>query len=278
MTFLKEIWKNIVTETAPYSGKDEAEAIAYMLIEKILSCGKPEVLANKEVTLSAEEKEFIAQSVKRLQQEEPVQYILGAASFFGRDFKVDPSVLIPRPETEELVAYALSHCQGATSILDIGTGSGCIAITLALEIPDAKVTAIDVSRDALRLAKENSSFHKANVTFKNMDILTGIPDSTFDVIISNPPYVTESDKEMMKNNVLNYEPALALFVKNDDPLLFYKRIIALRPYILSKNGKIFCEINENLGTSVEKLFASETTRIEIIKDIHGKDRILFAQF
>ena len=234
---------------------------------------------------------------------EPLQYILGETEFYSLPIKVNPSVLIPRPETEELVELVIRTVLAISEtspphiadrpplrILDIGTGSGCIAITLAKHIPDAKVTAIDISETALQTAKENARLNNVNIRFIHADILntpiTGfntptaaeLIDVDFDIIVSNPPYVTSEEKVLMNENVLNYEPHGALFVPNDEPLIFYKAITGFALQKLSPEGFLFFEINAkyDIETS-EMLHKKGFVQIEIIRDLSGKNRFISAK-
>jgi len=219
-----------------------------------------------------------------LNQNEPVQYVLGEAYFFGRKFLVNPSVLIPRAETEELVAEVKAHLKGSHKmktirILDIGTGSGCIPITLVLEIPDSELYATDVSSEALLVAKTNAQKLGAEVTFLHHNILQSeIAIENLDVIVSNPPYVTPSEQDAMKKNVIFYEPHLALFAPETEPLVFYHVIAERAKKVLNPGGLLAVEINEKFGREVSNLFLEMGFHcIEIKKDLQGKDRIVKGQ-
>lgn len=271
------MWRDIVDEIAPVVGVNEGETIAFLLLQKFFSANKPSILANSELEIPPEKKRQVENAIERLKNEEPIQYIIGTASFYGREFRVNDSVLIPRPETEELINVVLKHCSPNSNILDIGAGSGIIAITLSLEKEDASIIGIDKNPEAILIAEENAKLLEANVSFKEMDILNETPDMKFDIIVSNPPYITLSEKSMMKKNVLNFEPHDALFVPDSDPLIFYKRILEIRHDILNPEGKIICEINERLGKSAFQLFDNEGIKTDIIKDISGKDRIVVGQ-
>ncbi|MFC6996728.1 peptide chain release factor N(5)-glutamine methyltransferase [Rufibacter roseus] len=220
--------------------------------------------------------------VERLLQHEPLQYVIGEASFYGRDFIVSPAVLIPRPETEELVQLIIKtyQSQPGVAILDIGTGSGCIPVTLAAELPLSTVIGLDVSADALTIARQNANKSGQKVEWLCQDILKEIPavaPSSLDVIVSNPPYVLEQEKELMRQNVLNFEPHLALFVPDTDPLLFYRRIAEIAPQLLKNGGRLFFEINERYAASTADILLSRGfCQVEVIKDLYGKERILQA--
>jgi release factor glutamine methyltransferase len=219
--------------------------------------------------------------IDRLLNYEPIQYILGSTFFFGSDFIVDKHVLIPRPETEELVSWILEKVdtKQPIKILDIGTGSGCIAIILAKQIAQAEVYAMDVSTAALSIAKKNAEANGVVVQFIEASILEWqSQDMFFDIIVSNPPYVRESEKEMMSPNVLNYEPHLALFVDNNNPLLFYKAIVEMSKINLTSEGLIYFEINEYLAEETKSLFSSTFFEsVQLKKDIFSKNRMLCAR-
>jgi len=252
---------------------DEVHAIALAIMEKYYGLALAGILSEKTI----DEIDF-SQIIERLNRHEPLQYILGEAVFYGRKFKVNPSVLIPRPETELLIQEVVMQNFTSPRILDVGTGSGCIAITLKLEIPKAEIYGLDISTSALSVAEENANALKADVKFIQRDFLKDFSTEPFDVVVSNPPYIKESEKESMRTNVLKYEPHLALFVSNDDPLLFYKAIALKSKTLLSPCGKIFVEINEQYGKKVKELFEqSRLNRVTIIKDLDGKDRLVSAQ-
>ena len=218
-------------------------------------------------------------ALKRLSRHEPIQYIIGKTEFFALPFKVDPNVLIPRPETEELVEWILEDLKtsGKTdfSILDIGTGSGCIAVSLAKNLPQARVTAIDVSQAALEIAQENARINKVRVEFLQMDILQceNLPDK-FDVLVSNPPYVRELEKLEMHRNVLEHEPHLALYVKDEDPLIFYRKITKLAKTGLFKSGSLYFEINQYMGPETSELLENSGFKTELKKDLFENYRML----
>jgi release factor glutamine methyltransferase len=242
-----------------------------------------QLLMGKGKELSGMERRSIRQMALRLKQGEPVQYILGETSFCGLMFSVNSKVLIPRPETEELVARIVNdHAGKKVRILDVGTGSGCIAVALAHALPDADVTAVDVSDGALQVAAVNARRNKVAVSFVRTDVLslqqaeqdiTGI----FDLIVSNPPYVRESEKAGMEKNVLLYEPPQALFVADSDPLLFYRAIARLSEKKLKEGGALYFEINSQLGKETTGALKKEGyENVELIRDLSGKDRIIKA--
>lgn len=248
-------------------------------MEQVLGLTKPKILTGTAITLTPELKTQLDKAISRINNHEPIQYIVGEAEFYGRRFKVNSSVLIPRPETEELVQQAVSLIQPKSNpvILDIGTGSGCIAISLNLELPTATVYATDVSKKALRVAQENANRIKGRVTFLHHDILTSeIPFKNLDLIISNPPYIDENEKETLQPNVLAYEPHEALFAPGN-PLIFYQAIASKGHQALRPGGLIMVEINEHFGNETAGIFSQEEyDQVHIIKDISGKDRIVTA--
>lgn len=259
----------------PYD-RDEIKSILYLLFEKEFGLSRTDILAEKEIPFNDPEK--IDSLLQRINNEEPIQYILGEAAFFGRRFVVNPSVLIPRPETELIIQLAKAEISPPSSILDIGTGSGCLAITLAMEIPPCKVHALDLSDSALTVARTNTELLRANVHFINCDILKQTPDLiNLDLIVSNPPYVMLKEREQMSRNVLAFEPSLALFVPDSNPLLFYYAIAQKGKKMLRPKGIVLAEINEKLGKQTSQLFEQVGYKTEIVTDINGKDRIIRAE-
>lgn len=257
---------------------EEVQSFFYLLTENFLGMNRLDLaLDNKRVLSASEEKVFEAALI-RLLNHEPVQYILGETEFFGSKFIVNSHVLIPRPETEELVQWIISDIKEnnleAPSILDIGTGSGCIAISLAQTFPKAKVTAMDISEEALKVAKANALRNQVRVSSVQQDILTAELSNKYDIIVSNPPYVRELEMEEMHRNVLEHEPAGALYVKDEDPLLFYRRITRLAQTALGKSGKLYFEINQYLSKETEQILIENDFRTEIKKDIFGNFRML----
>lgn len=256
----------------------EAESLFYICLEELKGWKKVDLAMNSNAELDRVELVKWNEVLTQLEQERPIQYIFGNAHFYGLEFFVDENTLIPRPETEELVEWIINENKGKKDIkiLDIGTGSGCIAITLAKNLPQAKVYAIDVSKDALAKARGNAVRNGADVTFIEKDILVAdsLPES-FDVIVSNPPYVRNLEKQEIKNNVLQYEPHLALFVDDNDPLLFYRKIAKLGDSSLTRNGKIYFEINQYLGPQTVTMLQEEGYKNVILKkDIYGNDRMV----
>jgi len=257
---------------------EEISSIAYLVFENLLGLSRTEILSGKYVEVTDEKMDSLLSVVKRINKHEPIQFILEEADFFGRKIFVNNSVLIPRPETEELVRLIIDECGSKKNlkILDIGTGSGCISITLALEIPTSKVFATDISKDALTVAKKNAKKHKARVTFIHHDILKNdMPAQDLDVIVSNPPYITKREMHEMKANVIAFEPHLALFVPDDSPLLFYRTIVSKSTDVLKNGGMLAFEINEKYGLQVADLFSAAGFKgIQVIKDLSGKNRIV----
>lgn len=260
----------------------EASAIADWVMETLTGSDKTERMMYKNNAITSAEEEQLRNYASRLLRHEPVQYVLGEAWFCGLKFYVDEHVLIPRPETEELVEWIISNCRfpvDTLSILDIGTGSGCIPVSLKRRIRKATVSALDISEEALVVARKNALKLGAEVGFIQVDILNpqnwpSIPAS--DIIVSNPPYIPENNKASMDPNVLEYEPHTALFVPDNDALLFYKAIAELGKTKLNKEGLLFFEIHEDLGKAVTDLLETEGYTAEIKKDIQGKDRMVMA--
>jgi release factor glutamine methyltransferase len=259
----------------------EAESFFYLILEEKHQLKRIDLALNIDFKLSETEVQNWNFILEKLKQEIPIQYILGKTNFYGLDFEVNENVLIPRPETEELVDWILSNQQidkptNPLRILDIGTGSGCIAITLAKNLPSAEVFAIDVSESALAIAKKNAVKNNAEVNFLQKDILETIDlEQQFDIIVSNPPYVRNLEKAEIKKNVLDNEPHLALFVEDNDALVFYRKIAQLAQKNLSENGQLYFEINQYLGKeTVELLENLGFKNIELRKDIYGNHRMI----
>ncbi len=258
----------------------EAAALCRIICCEMLGQSTADYYLGKDITLSPKEEQDLEDILSRLCKFEPIQYVQGVARFLGRDFRVAPGVLIPRPETEELVEQMLKEIAPDSRILDIGTGSGCIAVSLSKELPQASVTAWDVSPEALRIAADNNSRLQASVRFALRDVLTHHPatDERFDVIVSNPPYITETEKADMERNVSDWEPALALFVPDADPLRFYRRIGELGQSMLNPGGTLYFEINRAFGSATaDMLHRQGYTRVRILKDISGNDRFVIAE-
>ena len=274
MTY-EELWHRLI----PLYDAGEAKAIIRLVMEERFGLSFTDILCGKVTELSANDQTELEKIILRLEKGEPVQYVLGVADFCGHRFHVAPGVLIPRPETAQGVRRLMQFLASDANILDIGTGSGCIAITLALEIPEAKVTAWDISDDALRIAHENACTLGATVTFEHRDILSSSADDnrTWDVIVSNPPYIQPSERDGMEENVLSYEPHIALFAPEDQPILFYQRIAGYAWQSLNAKGILFFELNpltaQEVLNHVQQLGFSD---VEILNDQYGKQRFLKA--
>jgi len=283
---LKEIQQTFHKELDAIYGADEVNSFFYLLIEAFCDFSRMKLALDPGKTITKAEEEAIANAMQRLKEEEPIQYILGETEFYGLPFKVNENTLIPRPETEELVDFikndvTSSAAEKSISILDIGTGSGCIAISLAKNVPNAKVYAVDVSAKAIEKAKENAALNNVEVVFIEADILNEktwdlkFSSLKFDIIVSNPPYVRNVEKQEMKPNVLNNEPHLALFVADDNPLQFYEAITAFALDYLKPNGELYFEINEDLGKEMIVLLETNNFKdIALKQDIFRKDRML----
>ena len=303
MTY-EELWHRLI----PLYEAGEAKAIVRWVLDVRFGLSWTDILCGKVTELSAHDQTELEKIMQRLEKGEPVQYIIGVTDFFGRQFHVAPGVLIPRPETEELCRWILasdkhgltrtvreslhqsdaevrvSPSQSDANILDIGTGSGCIAITLAQELPDAKVTAWDISDDALRIAADNAKSLGANVTFEHRDILEKSLTShlspltpQFDLIVSNPPYICEKERSAMERNVLDYEPGSALFVPDDNPMLYYRHIAAYASLALASAGRLYLEINRAMGSQVvQTLQQAGLKNIQLHNDFNGNPRFATA--
>jgi release factor glutamine methyltransferase len=277
----KVLFLDLVNQIKIEENQDELHSLVYLLLENILSLSRTDILSEKEVVIHDADIAKIESIIRRVNLHEPIQYILGKTAFYGRDFSVNEAVLIPRPETEELVRLVIAYCRRVYGhkpcrILDIGTGSGCISITLALEISNATVFATDVSLDALAVATENALQLGASVEFLASDIKRGqIPVGNIDVVVSNPPYIPMVEKETMRRNVLDFEPHLALFVEDEDPLFFYKIIVEKSQMVFSSTGLLAVEVNERFGNDVATLFKKNGfAEVLVVKDLYGKDRMV----
>ena len=263
---------------------EELKSFFYLLAGKYLNLSRINIALQLNNELTHEEQSSFYQAADRLRNHEPIQYILGETEFFGMPITVNKQVLIPRPETEELVSWIIEDVdKNEATILDIGTGSGCIAISLAKKLNNAVVSAIDISTRAIEVAKKNTLINNVNIEFSRVDVLNFEADldlhhkweSKFDIIVSNPPYVRMQEKKLMKLNVIDHEPDIALFVEDDDPLLFYKRISELSRQYLKHNGTLYLEINEYLGVEMEKMLNEAGFKhVELKKDMFGKNRMI----
>ncbi len=260
--------------------KTEIQSFFNMLIEHQLKLSRVEIALNPAIEISQTHLDFLQNALSNLKKGVPIQYIIGKTEFYGLPFKVTKNVLIPRPETEELVNWILNDTKDIANIniLDIGTGSGCIAISIAKNLPNATIFALDISSKALEIAKENAKLNGVSIQFIEADILNS-PKSNekLDSIISNPPYVRELEKKQMQKNVLENEPHIALFVKNENPLLFYDKIADFALTNLKQNGSLYFEINQYLGNQTLDLLKSKGFQnIKLKKDIFGVNRMLKA--
>ena len=254
----------------------EVISFAYLSIEKILGYSKSDCIINSDKQLSNESVNLFKKIISDLRKNIPIQYVLGEANFYGLKFKVNRSTLIPRVETEELVEYILNY--KFNSVLDIGTGSGCIAISIAKNT-DSRVTAIDISNEAIEIAKRNGIHNSVDVNFIVDDVFNFCNDKKYDLIVSNPPYVLESEKKYIHRNVIDYEPHDALFVNDSNPLIFYIKIIEIAKNNLNKDGLLFFEINEKFSNQIIELLTDlNFVEIELKKDINGRDRIIKSIF
>ena len=273
-----QLLKYLKQELTPLYG-DESNSLAMLITEFHTKLSRTDIIADTPALTGPQFNLQVSKTVDRLKAREPIQYILGQSHFYGHEFKVTPATLIPRPETEELVDLIIKETSSQTGIkiLDIGTGSGCIAISLCLALEAPIVTAIDISAAAIEVASENGQFHKAPVTFKVMDVLSDFLTETYDLIVSNPPYVRESEKKFMQSNVLDFEPQQALYVSDDSPLVYYTRIGQIAFEHLTSGGRLYFEINESFGEEIRDLLtAYGFEKVSLIKDFMGKDRIISA--
>lgn len=263
---------------------EELKSFFYLLAGKYLNLSRINIVLQPNNELTHEEQLSFYQAADRLRNREPIQYILGETEFFGMPITVNKQVLIPRPETEELVSWIIEDVdKNEATILDIGTGSGCIAISLAKKLNNAVVSAIDISTTAIEVAKKNTLINNVNIEFSTVDVLNFEADSDlqhkweskFDIIVSNPPYVRKQEKKLMQLNVIDHEPDIALFVEDDDPLLFYRKISQLSKQYLRHNGTLYLEINEYLGLEMEKMLNKAGFKHVVLKkDMFGKNRMI----
>ena len=281
---VKEANIYIRKELSDFYPENEITAFLRIIFSDVFNLSATEIILKENNKLSSEKEKMVCEIVERLKKFEPLQYIIGFTEFYGLKFFVSRDVLIPRPETEELVDLIIKENSDKKNlkILDIGTGSGCIAVSLAENISDALVTAIDISEGALNVAKNNALRNRVDIEYISSDILnfdkTDIPsyfqDRYFDIIVSNPPYVRLSEKEKMQRNIIDFEPETALFVSNDNPLIFYSAVCRFANRHLSESGMLYFEINEAFGTEIRELLVSHGfTDIRVVKDINEKNRI-----
>ncbi|MHC2992739.1 protoporphyrinogen oxidase [Pontibacter sp. HJ8] len=260
----------------------EAGAIAQLVLEHVLQKSRVQLSLGQQEEVSAEQEQQVRQAVERLKLQEPVQYVLGVAHFYGLELMVDERVLIPRPETEELVDLVVREHKGRQNlqVLDICTGSGCIPLALAANLQANKVYGLEISEGALQVARANGARYKLPVEWLQQDVfdpIPGIAPRSLDIITSNPPYVLEQEKALMRPNVLQYEPHLALFVPDTDPLKYYRRIAELGHTLLKEGGRLYFEINEEYGEAVRQLLLQTGfEQAEVVQDLFNKNRIVKA--
>ncbi len=277
---LKELYRNFLVSLQKIHSLSEATIITDWVFEKIVSLKRSDILKNPEKEITPGADYLVQRTLKELLLHKPVQYVLGEAWFYHMKLKVNEHVLIPRPETEELVEQLIKDRKSKLTdpaILDIGTGSGCIPIAIKKNLPASIVTAIDISHAALELAKENAAMHNAYISFKQLDFLdestwNSLP--AFDIIISNPPYIPLNEKEKMEKHVTDFEPHVALFVPDNSPLLFYEKIAAFGRNNLLPNGKIYLETHEDFAAETADLFRKDYHTVIVKKDMYGKERML----
>ena len=280
---LKELKHNFTETLSEIYPSEEIQSFFSILSEKYLNLARVQITLEADKEIDSTTLKKFETALERLEKQEPIQYIVGDTEFYGLTFNVNKNTLIPRPETEELVEWiiedSVSEKRSNYNILDIGTGSGCIAISLAKNLRSATVSALDYSFEALKTAEENAKLNNVTVHFFQKDILkVGTLPQQYDVIVSNPPYVRELEKLEMQSNVLDHEPASALFVSNSDPLLFYRTIARLSLRYLKPNGKLYFEINEYLSKElIDSLKQEGYPNIELRKDFRGKDRMLLCR-
>jgi release factor glutamine methyltransferase len=275
----KQLLQHFIRELSGQYDNDEASAVFGIVAKQVSGFDRGKLLLNYAVSVSESDLARYNSALNELKTGKPVQYVLGETVFYGLPFKVSPAVLIPRPETEELVEWVLETVAAADlpglQILDVGTGSGCIAVALKKNLVVARVFALDVSKESLLIALANAALNEADINFIEADIRVYSSAEKFDIIVSNPPYITMDEKQMMHENVLAHEPHLALFVSNEDPLVFYKAIADFALLNLRSGGLLFFEINEYLGKDTVKMLKYKSfTNIELRKDMQGKDRMI----
>lgn len=258
---------------------EEAAAITGRIFENKTGISRKHIVCNPGNAIHDEHKKTLDAALMQLLTHQPLQQITREAWFYQLQFAINEHVLIPRPETEELVKWILDENERDVSVLDIGSGSGCISVTLKKQLKNAEVTSVDVSSEALLIANQNAVSNKASITFIQLDFLNNDnwqQLSCYDIIVSNPPYIPYAEKEKMDKNVTAFEPHTALFVPSHDPLLFYKHIAAFAQTYLKKEGRVYVEIHEDFGTETAQVFSPIFKKVEIKKDINGKDRMIKA--
>ena len=280
--YLRNIQKNFFDQLLPLYSKEELHSFFYIVAAHYLGYSRADIVLKSNEVISGANQLLFQKAIHRLLKQEPIQYIIGQTEFYGLPINVNPNTLIPRPETEELVEWILSEFKNKSSklrILDIGTGSGCIAIALAKNFKEAIVSALDLSKKALQIAGQNAVLNDVGIHFFQQDILKcDILPQKYNIMVSNPPYVRESEKGMMNANVLQYEPETALYVTDKNPLIFYKKIGLLAKGHLAINGKLYFEINEYLGEDMMRMLEKiGFSKIELKKDFRGALRMICCQ-
>lgn len=271
------IYKESVLQLAHIYGEREADSIMNLVFDDHLNVSRIQRLTTPELELTEDQLTRLQDALERLLKQEPVQHIIGQTYFAGHCFMVSEHTLIPRPETEELVALILKANKGRAglSVLDIGTGSGCIAIALGLQLKAAQVVGWDISADALTVASKNAINLDIDASFELKNVLVDCPNRKFDIIVSNPPYIPEKERHGMAGNVLSYEPEMALFVPDDDPLLFYKSIGQMALQFLKPGGQLYFEIHESYGNELTELLDQMGfISVRMVQDLNGKDRMI----
>jgi len=274
---IRNITNEFISSLGDIYPHEEIRNFVFIIFNFKMGYSKIDMLMKDSEELPQETSQFCKQSLERLKKQEPIQYILGETEFYGLPFNVNSHVLIPRPETEELVQWIIQDNKSPEpEILDIGTGSGCIPISLNKNITKSNISAWDISESALGVAKKNALRNNADINFIKQDALNPrFEENKYDIIVSNPPYIRELEKELMQNNVLDNEPHLALFVSNEDPLLFYRSISLFAIKALKPNGSLYFEINEAYGKETAEMMKSlGFSDVEIRKDLFGKDRMV----
>jgi len=276
-----ELYRNYLKLLSPLYGEGESTTITAMVFETIANCSKIDIITNPSKILDTQIENKLSVCLEELLQHKPIQYVLGEAIFYKLKFEMDESVLIPRPETEELVTEViqLAKTKNQLSILDVGTGSGCISIAIKKNVPNCLMTSVDISKHSIETARKNALLNNVEIEFVELDFLN--PENhnqldLYDVIVSNPPYIPISQNAEMDKHVTDFEPNHALFVSDENPLIFYKSIVEFCRTHLKQEGNVFLEIHELFGDAVQELFHQHKFDTKLIKDMYGKDRIVIA--
>ncbi|WP_231491815.1 peptide chain release factor N(5)-glutamine methyltransferase [Pedobacter sp. Leaf170] len=276
---IKDLEKEYLQSLKDLYGAEEAKALFILSTSNIVKLTQSEILLKQDKVITVKQSDKLLKILEDLKMGKPIQHILGEAYFYNLPFRVNENVLVPRPETEELVGWIVTEVkQTKKSLIDIGTGSGCIAVSLKKNLSHLDVSALDVSEKALTVAQENANLNQAEINFIEADILSYTTSETYDIIVSNPPYIRELEKADMHQNVLEHEPHRALFVSNENPLIFYNAIADFALTNLNPNGYLFFEINEFLwAETLQILIDKQFKNIELRKDMQGKDRMIMAR-